>query len=230
MRLPSLLLAFFILLIGFLTSSTVYFYLKSQSVNKNQELSAAKFDSELPILSGSESAKLVDKLTKPAAPKGRLSYPAHVYSVLPKETLFGIGAKFGIDWQLIKEANGVSNENLIQAGFTLVIPKLSQNSDLYRVEFKLNEDKASELNSELREKTEDPHFDPIAVAKSDAVPYFGVTATDEFSLLEEDLSQGTALVSVKNTEQDRIVGLYQPKQKGDKGIWVVLYVEKRPSK
>lgn len=229
MKVPLPVIVLLILLIGFLTSSTVFFYFKTNPIGKNKNVEQAKFDSQIPVLSGSESAKKVDELTVPATPKGRLSFPANVYTVAPKESLVVIAAKFGIDWQLIKEANGISNENLIQAGFTLVIPKLNQNSDLYRIEFKLNEDKASELNSTLRGKESDPQFDPVAVAKDIAVPYFGITSQDEFSLIEEDLSNGTALVAAKNAESSRVIGLFQPKEKGKKGIWAVLYVEKRPN-
>ena len=226
MRVPPALVLVTVLLLGFLFSSTVYFYSKSRPSAKSTGDKTA-FSGDLPQLTASETSKKVDELTKPADPKGRLSYPANVYTVETKETLFGIGSKFGIDWKLIKLANGITNENLIQTGYTLVVPRVETTTDMYRVNFKIDEDKASELNRELRDKGSDPLFNPVEVAKKDAVTYFGITAEDEFTLLEQDESRGTALVQAKNSNASTVVGLYQPKEKGKKGFWAVLYVELR---
>ena len=226
MRVPPALVLVTVLLLGFLFSSTVYFYSKSRPSSKNSGDKTA-FSGDLPQLTASETSKKVDELTKPADPKGRLSYPANVYTVETKETLFGIGSKFGIDWKLIKLANGITNENLIQTGYTLVVPRVETTTDMYRVNFKIDEDTASELNRELRDKGSDPLFNPAEVAKKDAVPYFGITAEDEFTLLEQDESRGTALVQAKNSSASTVVGLYQPKEKGKKGFWAVLYIELR---
>lgn len=227
MTLPPAVLFVIVLVIGFLSGSTVYFYNKSQNGAAHQKVGSATFQADLPAITPTEEAKKVDELTKPAEPKGRLSYPANVYTVGAKETLFGIGTKFGLNWQLIKLANGVTNENLIQAGYPLAIPKVDPNSDLYRLAFVLNEDVASQMNRDLRDKTDDSTFNPIEVAKSSAVPYFGVSAQDEFSLLEQNESQGTALVQVKNSDSTNVVGLFQPKTKGKNGFWAVLYIEHR---
>lgn len=226
MRVPPALVLVTVLIIGFLFSSSVYFYSKSRPSTKSGS-DKSTFSGDLPALTASETSKKVDELTKPADPKGRLSYPANVYTVETKETLFGIGAKFGIDWKLIKLANGITNENLIQTGYTLVIPRVEPTTDMYRVNFKLDEDKASTLNRDLHDKNSDSSFNPVEVAKSDAVPYFGLTAEDEFTLLEQDESRGTALVQAKNANASTVVGLYQPKEKGKKGFWAVLYVELR---
>ncbi|MCR4277488.1 MAG: LysM peptidoglycan-binding domain-containing protein [Candidatus Berkelbacteria bacterium] len=226
MRVPPALVLVTVLIIGFLLSSSVYFYTKSRPSTKSNS-DKSTFSGDLPQLTASESSKKVDELTKPADSKGRLSYPKNVYTVETKETLFGIGTKFGIDWKLIKLANGITNENLIQTGYTLVIPRVEPTTDMYRVNFKIDEDKASALNRDLHDKSSDPLFNPLEVAKKDAVPYFGLTAEDEFTLLEQDESSGTALVQAKNTNASTVVGLYQPKEKGKKGFWAVLYVELR---
>ena len=227
MRVHPVVLLAIALLIGFLLSSSVYFYTKSRTAQNKKNTDDISFSGDIPQLTASESTKKIDELTKPADPKGRLSYPANVYVVETKETLFGIGAKFGLDWKLIKLANGITNENLNQAGYTVVIPKIESTTDMYRVNFKINEDKASELNRDLRDKSTDSLFSPIEVAKKDAVPYFGLTAQDEFTLLEQDKSQGTALVQAKTNSASTVVGLYQPKEKGERGFWAVLYVELR---
>jgi LysM repeat protein len=226
MRVPPALVLVTVLIIGFLFSSSVYFYAKSRPSTKSGS-DKSTFSGNLPQLTAGETSKKVDELTKPADPKGRLTYPANVYTVETKETLFGIGTKFGIDWNLIKLANGITNENLIQTGYTLVIPKVEPTTDMYRVNFKIDEDKASALNRDLHDKSSDSLFNPVEVAKKDAVPYFGITAEDEFTLLEQDESRGTALVQAKNSNASTVVGLYQPKEKGKKGFWAVLYVELR---
>lgn len=227
MILPRSALLVMVLIIGFLTSSTVYFYAKTRSSENKKNSSEVTFGAELPQLTASQSSQKVDELTKPAASKGRLSYPVNVYTVEAKETLFGIGTKFGIDWKLIKLANGITNENLIQTGYTLVVPRIEVTTDLYRVNFQIDEDQASQLNRDLRDKTGDPLFNPIEVSKKNAVPYFGITAENEFTLLEQDESRGTALVQVKTADNSIVVGLYQPKEKGKNGFWAVLYIELR---
>ncbi|MEK7535340.1 MAG: LysM domain-containing protein [Patescibacteria group bacterium] len=224
MRVSPALVLVTVLIIGFLFSSSVYFYTKSRPSTKSSS-DKSTFSGDLPTLTASETSKKVDELTKPADPKGRLSYPKNVYTVETKETLFGIGAKFGIDWKLIKLANGITNENLIQTGYTLVIPKIDSSTDLYRISFNLNEDKASELNRELRDKNSDPQFSPIEVAKKDAIPYFGLTLQDEYTLIEQDESRATALVQAKNSTVSTVIGLYQPKEKGKKGFWALIYIE-----
>lgn len=226
MTLPPAAIFLIILIFGFLTSSTLYFYNKSQVSTDKKTAAETTFVADVPEPTSAESAKRVDELTKPAEPRGRLTYPANVYLVQPKETLFAIGTKFGIGWQLIKSANGVTNENLIQADFPLVIPKLDSRSDYFRVNFVVNEDKASELNRELRDQESSPLFSSLEVAKTTAVPYFGVAITDSFSILEEDLANGTALIEAKNEAFTNVIGLIQPKEKGKRGFWGVLYVER----
>ncbi|KKU42876.1 MAG: hypothetical protein UX60_C0044G0002 [Berkelbacteria bacterium GW2011_GWA2_46_7] len=227
MRIPTAVILVTILCLGFLFSSTTYFYNKSRLISSKKNNNQSVFSGEIPQLTASQTSKIVDEQTKPADPKGRLSYPKNVYTVETKETLFGIGVKFGIDWKLIKLANSITNENLIQSGYTLVIPRNESTTDMYRVTFAINEDKASELNRELREKSNDPNFNPVEVARRDAIPYFGLTSQDEFTLLEQDDSRATALVQAKNGTNSTVVGLYQPKERGKKGFWAVLYVELR---
>ncbi|MGA9521224.1 MAG: LysM peptidoglycan-binding domain-containing protein, partial [Myxococcaceae bacterium] len=49
------------------------------------------------------------------------------YTVRAGDTLGGIGAKFGVSYQAIASANGISNPNRIKAGQTLTIPGASSN-------------------------------------------------------------------------------------------------------
>ena len=44
------------------------------------------------------------------------------YTVRPGDTLSAIGARFGVGYQAIARANGISNPNLIHPGQRLVIP------------------------------------------------------------------------------------------------------------
>src|SRR3989344_4874353 len=124
MNLPKPALFILIIIIGFLSSSTVYFYNKSRVQEVKKQTGSPTFSGDLPQLTGSAQSQKVDELTKPAEPRGRLSYPMNVYTVAAKETLFGISKQFGLTWQLVKLANGITNENLVQTGYTLVIPKI----------------------------------------------------------------------------------------------------------
>jgi len=215
-----------ILIFGFLTGSTLFFYNKSRVVTASKSTNSTTFQGDIPQATA-EQPSPIDELTKPAEPKGRLSYPANTYVVQPKETLFAIGAKMTVSWQTIKLANGLTNENSIQAGNVLIIPKVSSQTERYRINFLLNEGVATDLTIALRDKTDDDAFDPIKVAKRDALIYFGVKIEDEFTLLDSDLNQGTALVQVKGTVEKNLVGLIQPRNKGKNGFWAVLYIEHR---
>lgn len=215
-----------IVIFGFLTGSSLYFYGKNKSnTSTDNQSNSEGFNGELPKLAGSGQAEIVDKNTKPADHRGRVTFPANVYNVKKGETLFGIGSKFQINWQLIVLANGLESENSIQAGKQLVIPKLSNETDYYRVDFTINEDNASLLNADLRDMSTSDYYDPKIVAKTNAVPYFGVGDGDEFTILEQDNSRGTAVVQAKGGEKTNVVGLYQPKQKGERGFWAILYIE-----
>ncbi len=211
---------------GFLSGSTIYFYNRSQSETVKQKNAEATFQAES-LPSPAETSSKVDELTAPAEPRGRLSYPANVYKVQAKESLFTIGEKMGVSWQTIKSANGLKDENVIQADFPLVIPKVSKETDYFRVNFVVDEAKASELNRELRDKESSEWYDPVEVAKKHVEPYFNALKTDVFSLVEADLSKGTALVEVKSETRLIYVGLIQPKIKGKKGLWALYYVEDR---
>ena len=65
---------------------------------------------DLPVLTGG---------TAPAPPP-----PApETYVVQPGDTLSGIGAKVGVPWQSIAQANGINDPNLIYVGQVLRIPR-----------------------------------------------------------------------------------------------------------
>ena len=214
-----------VIIFGFLTGSSLYFYNKSRPNEAAKTSNTQTFSGDIPTTGGSVQPDAVDKLTKPADSRGRVTFPANVYTVKKGETLFAIGAKFAIDWQLIVLANGLENENVVQSGKQLVIPKLSNETDYYRIIFTADADNASELNRQLRDQAESEHYNPILVAKRDAIPYFGISESDDFSLVEQDNSRGTALVKAIAADRINVIGLYQPKQKGEKGFWSILYIE-----
>lgn len=228
MQIPTTILLVAIIIIGFLTGSTVYYYSKSRTESASKNTSEKVFDPQATPATEAEKPNLVDTQTQAAEPKGRLSYPANSYTIQPKEALATIGEKMGVSWKLIKLANGFANENIIQSGMVIVIPKLNTKTDYYRINFIVNEEKATDLNRELRTADSSEFFDPITVAKKYAPPYFGVKAEDGYTLLEKDLSKGTALVEAKKDENvSNLIGLVQPKTTGEKGLWAMLYIEHR---
>jgi len=225
MNIPFSVVVAVIVVFGFLTGSSLYFYNKNRPAKTKNGSNSQQFDSQIPQLAGSGQGDIVDKNTQPAEDRGRVTFPANVYTIKKGETLFGLGAKFQLDWQLIVLANGLENENSIQSGKQLAIPKLNNETDYYRLEFAINEDNASLLNSQLRDQQESELFDPKKVAADTAVPYFAISESDEFILIEQDNSRGTALVEAKSSKKSNYIGLYQPKQKGEKGFWAILYIE-----
>ncbi|MEX1052100.1 MAG: LysM peptidoglycan-binding domain-containing protein [Patescibacteria group bacterium] len=219
-----------VVIFGFLTGSSLYFYNKSHPASSaRQAENSQQFSADLPDSADPNQPTIVDELTEPAQPKGRVTYPAHVYTLGQGETLFAVGVKFAIDWQLIVLANGLENENVVQAGKQLVIPKISTETDFYRVNFLLDDQAASEANRQVRDGDKAELLDPLKVAKAQAVPFFGVADTAEFTLLEQNVSEGTALVQAKSGELVNVIGLFQPKVKGDKGFWAILYIEHHDS-
>lgn len=228
MTVPPYVLVIILIIFGFLTGSTLYFYDQSRVATVSHSSSKnTTFTGKVPSASApTPQDEALAANTKPAEPKGRLSYPTNVYNVAPHETLFAIGAKFQLSWQLIVKANGLTNENVIQSGYPLVIPALNHDTDYYRINFTLNEIVASSLNLDLRTQSTSDYFDPVKVAKKDGVPYFGITNDLSFNLADQDLSKGTTAVEVKKDgTRIAVVGLFQPKVKGAKGLWAVLYVE-----
>ncbi len=213
-----------IAIFGFLSGSTIYFYNKSKPIVAEKE-NTNSFNAELPQASNEPSK--VDQNTVPGEPKNLLSYPANTYKVQPRESLFAIGEKMGMSWLIIKAANCIRDENLIQADYPLVIPKLSKETDYYRVNFLVNDNRATELNRELRDQQQSEWYDPISVVKKTALTYFGFTDQDQTKLVEADYSKGTALVEAKTEERTNYIGLIQPKTKGQKGLWALYYVESR---
>ena len=67
---------------------------------------------DLPVLTGAAPPP-----PPPQAP------PQETYVVQPGDTLSGIGAKLGVDWRAIAQANGISNPDLIYVGQVLRIPR-----------------------------------------------------------------------------------------------------------
>ncbi len=226
MVIPTHVLIAVVVIFGFLTGSSLFFYNKTQkSSDEAKQENAQEFSGDLPQSADPNRETIVDELTEPAQPKGRVTYPAHVYALAQGETLFAVGTKFSIDWQLIVLANGLENENVVQAGKQLVIPKLSTETDYYRVNFLLEDTNASEVNRQVRDGEKQELLDPINVARLQAPPFFGIAETAEFKLLEENVNEGTALVEARSGELVNVIGLFQPKQKGDKGFWAILYIE-----
>ncbi|OGD61089.1 hypothetical protein A3A71_02530 [Candidatus Berkelbacteria bacterium RIFCSPLOWO2_01_FULL_50_28] len=226
MKIPPAFLATLVVLIGFLAAAT-YYYRSQTSTETKRSTADSTFLADVPAVTSSDQGKIVDKLTRPATPRGRLSYPANVYVVKPLEGLFTIGNKMKMDWRLIKRANNISNENSIQQGTSLAIPKLSNETDYFRLEFRVDGSKASELNRAVQSGDESVYLDPVKVVKKEALTYFGVTESDDFSVLEQDQSRGTALIQVKSDLHKTNIGLIQPKEKGARGIWAILYIESR---
>jgi len=219
MRYQYTILAFLMIIIGFLSSVSIYYYRQSRLLSTKPDNN--NFSAELPQISQPQDN--VEAMTEPAQPKGRLSYPAHVYKVQPGDRLASIGAKLNIPWQKIYLANDLKNEHSLKTDQLLVIPRLAP-TEFYRLNFKIDEAAITEKNRQLRYESSSDLFNPIEVAKTTATGYFGITSDDEFTIIESNSADGTALIEAKGKLRNRI-GLFQPKVKGKNGLWVLLYIE-----
>lgn len=216
-----------LLVFGFLSGTTIYYYYQSQLVSSKKNTTDNSFSGEHPKLQN-ELTNAIEQNTLPAEPRGALTYPANTYAIQPGESLYGIANKFGLTQSIIKDANSITNENRLEAGRKLVIPVVDETTDLYRLKFLLNEISINEYNSRVREVDTDELFDPVQAARKFAAGYFNLKATDDFHLYRTDLSKAESTVEVISSKGDKyIIGLIQPKAKGEKGFWVMVYIEIR---
>lgn len=70
---------------------------------------------------GIKNANLIYPGQKLVIPAGTAPTP-RTYTVVSGDTLSGIGARYGVSWQAIQQANGIKNADLIYPGQKLVIP------------------------------------------------------------------------------------------------------------
>ncbi|MEK7548528.1 MAG: hypothetical protein AAB499_01340, partial [Patescibacteria group bacterium] len=109
-----------------------------------------------------------------------------------------------------------------------IIPKLHPETDNFRLYFSIDELVASELNQLSKEGKTGDRLDPLTVAKAEALEYFDLTSQNlpSFLLKEKNANAGVALVEAKNSQDEIIlIGLIQPKIKGENGIWALYYIE-----
>jgi len=210
----------FIILVGLvaiLSSSTSFFFLKSRSLEKEKgnspEISGSNIEASSSVnvtpKSTSETVKTVPTSERPSA-------PADTYKVQKNETLFEIAQKFNQTWTEIVSANGLNDANKIMAGQTLIIP---QNEV---VNFKVNQDKAAELQKATDAGKNLFRLSPEETVKFDSPPVYGINNTDQPTLKSKE--NGEAIVLVKKEGETFQIKLTQPITKGDKGIWAILSI------
>lgn len=225
-KVPGYVVVIVLLLFGFLTGSTLYFYNKTRPVSKTNTQNSTAFNGTI-TTDKSIQPDPVDTLTKPGNPVGVLSYPANTYTVQAGESLFVIAKKLNLTQDLLSAANSITDANSIQAGDLLVIPKLNDSTDYYRLNFIINDQMAVSTLQTLRNQSSSDQFDPVKVAKQVAVGFWGIKSIDTFTLANQDLSKGTAVVTDKLSTYTAVIGLAQPKTTGDKGFWALVYIEKQ---
>lgn len=213
------------LIFGFLLASTIYFYSLSLSPKERQSETISDIYSGVHPEIKNQTNAAIEAATKPAEPKLRLSYPANTYAVQPKESLYSIASKLKITATIIKSANAITDENHLQAGQILTIPVVGDVSNKFRLAFLLNEAAINELSRTLSDTSSSEAFDPVNAAKQASIGYFGLKATNDFQLVSADLSKGEALVKVESELCNCRIGMIQPKGRGEKAIWVMMYIE-----
>lgn len=229
MKIPLYGLVILLVVFGFLVSSTIYFYNQTRSSTASQTHNANGFVGPIVKEPASTAPDPVDSLTKPADPRGRLSYPANVYTIGNRETLAVIAAKMNESQKYIINANSFANANSLQAGQVIAVPKLNTTTYYYRLNFIVSESVAEQTIISQRDNFNADLTDPVKVAKNSAVAYFNITNNDTFTLRSEDESKGLATVAVAKPNYTAVIGLTQPKTIGKDGFWAIAYIEEQDS-
>ncbi len=88
----------------------------------------------------------------------------------------------------------------------------------------IDEERASWLQARADEGEEEFRTDPLQAARFDG-QMLGLRPDDEFTLQEEDLSEGRAVVRVKRGDDIYVLKMVQPATAGEHGIWMIESIE-----
>lgn len=223
----------FIILIGILTATSVYFFLKSQEKTPSQNTSnetatPTPTDTSGPTPSPTATPSPSSSLMIPAPSSNRPSNPAQTYKVKSGETLFMIGRRFDMTWTTIIAVNGISDENAdkVKSGQTLIIPSYDTATKKFFVQYKTDPARAKTIQSDADSNPTQPYLDPIKVSKSDVKPIYSINASDDYILKSRNDYTGTAQIQVTHNELSYQIDLIQPIKKGKKGIWAIAKIQK----
>lgn len=204
---------------GVLAVGIGFFYAKTLSLQKKIDNTGNSTQtSQSSIAPSTTTAVITPAKTNTvamAAPTGnRPSNPSDTATVAPGETLMAIGAKAGISWTTLAEANGI-DPNKIQAGQIIIIPKNGQ------ISYTINQSVATSLQKDVDAGKFATRLDPIGTAHLDAPTAYGLASTDSYTQTKIDQNSGTATVSVSKNNKMYTISLVQPVAKGAKGIWAI---------
>lgn len=218
-----------------LAASTIYFYLKTQEgkpTNNSNPGPSNQANTKTNTDKSDTTNKTTDVTTTPAnlntvpAPSSSFpSNPAQTYVVGPGETLSGISSKLNMNWQRIVEINGLSSGDAIKENQRLIIPSYDEKNKKLFAEFKIDIQKATQLQDQASQNSPSSYIDPLEVAKSDSTRVYGLTANDTFTFISKNELEGTAVVNVTHVDSKQYqINLTQPVKKGKDGTWAITQI------
>lgn len=146
------------------------------------------------------------------------------YTVQEGDTLFAIGLKFNIPWIKIAEANGLTEDSVIEVGQVLKIPGVAGSGE--SKSFEIDQKKAEGIQSQVDAGQLLWYLDPVSVAKDQIPSTYSISENDRFELKSKNTAEGIAIVEVIHNTKVYQVKLIQPVKKGSDGIWAVESVSR----
>lgn len=141
--------------------------------------------------------------------------PKEIYVIQKGDTLFPVAQKFNINWETLAAANSIIEPDKIKIDQALAVPKMDDKTKLPYIEFSQNSDV-------LGKAPEGKRDDPVAIAKTELGPIFGITSGDEFTAKTQDKNATVSIVrKVEGKTYNYAVSLVKPSQAGWENAWII---------
>lgn len=226
-----------LIIVLILIGTNSYFWVRTSNLSSQlSSLQAQKAPAVTPVNSPAVSAaatltpnaSLTPSTTTTQTATSNSDAPSNAtttYVVKKGETLYPIGLKLNISWELLARVNGLADPNKLREGDVLVIPTVDDKTKKVTVSFMVAQDKAKTWQTKVDGGANPERKNPVETTRLDMPPLFGITNTTKMGL--SDSTPDTVKVLVSATGGDLIVTLTQPVTKGDQGIWAITEIQER---
>lgn len=206
-----------IVLVGALSFSTAFLF-ANRSNNKPENNKDVKSVSTTATPKEKNTETVSSSVTRATSSSEEPSHPAKIYTIKQNETLFSISQDNGLTMSELIEVNGIEDSDKVQADKVIVIASNGF------VEYNLDIDQMKILQNQVNNGRNLWRTDPLESARADTPVIFGLTISDNYSLINKD--NGAASVKAKSENGTFDIILVQGETKGEKGIWAIKSVKK----
>jgi len=209
-----------IIVIAVLSFSTSFFFAKSRKTSIDSEVTPKSSPTIASVSDATERPQVTvsTAVTKITSSNERPSDPRDTYTIQKGDSLLGIAQQNGFKMEELTTANGISDPDKILSGQVLIISKGNQ------VNFTIDNTKATNLQKFVDNGKYPWRLDPSETARSDNAGAYGLEITDNFTLKDKNLNEGSATVTVSKEGKSYLIKLVQPVTKGEKGIWAIVSI------